>query len=334
MRSTLPGCRPSRRTAAFTLVELLVVIAIIATLIGMLLPAVQSAREASRRSQCQSNLRQIGLATLSCVEVKKYFPAACYTTVSATMNPKPIGNASGREHSWRVLVMPYMEEQSAAASYDWTRNWYDPANRAAANRTVAVYGCPSTPPATKPINVPASPDSDSARPAQGQQSYATSDYEVCTGVKRNVVNVNGVDPYNPSNNEASQGPLAKDAVTPPRKLADGFSKTILALECAARPDTWRARAKTTEINQCVSWADNLGPFRIDPMLTTGQKGAAVNAGIPMNVANDGEVYSFHPGGAGFVFCDGSTRTIAETVDLRVFCGLLTRAGGETVADIP
>jgi prepilin-type N-terminal cleavage/methylation domain-containing protein len=334
MRPTHQRTMASRLSTGFTLVELLVVIAIIATLIGLLLPAVQSAREASRRSQCQSNLRQIGLATLNCVEVKKYFPAACFTTASGTMNPKPTGNPAGREHSWRVLVMPYMEEQSAAASYDWSRNWYDPVNQPAANRAVAVYSCPTTPPANRTISVPASPDSDSARPALGQQSFATSDYEVCTGVKRNVVSVNGVDPYNPSGVEASNGPLAKDAVTAPRKISDGFSKTILALECAARPDTWRARAKTTEINQCVSWADNLGPFRIDPMLSTGQKGAAVNAGLPMNVANDGEVYAFHPAGAGFVFCDGSTRMISETIDIRVFCGLITRSGGEAVVDIP
>jgi len=145
-----PDARRGRRPFGFTLVELLVVIAIIAVLIGLLLPAVQSARESSRRSQCQSNLRQMGLATLNCVNVKKYFPAACYTSAAASMNPKPTGNASGKEHSWRVLVMPYMEEQSAASSYDWTKNWYDAANLPVANRAVAVYRCPTTqPPAAR-----------------------------------------------------------------------------------------------------------------------------------------------------------------------------------------
>jgi len=315
-------CRPQ----GFTLVELLVVIAIIGALVGLLLPAVQSAREAARRNACSSNLRQIGLAFQTCADAKKHLPAACYTVASGTAAVKPAQNPAGKEHSWRVLVMPFMEEQSIASRYDWSKHWYEEPNLTTARQKVAVYRCPSV---SQPgvVDIPTSPDTDSARPALGSLPMATSDYEVCTGLKNGLLTPN---PY-PSSAQRV-GIVDKDVVTAIRQVTDGMSKTILAMECAGRADTWRARAKTAEVNQCVSWADNLGPFKVDPMLPTGLKGAAANAGIPMNAANDGEAYSFHPGTAAFVFADGATRFISENVDLKTFCALVTRAGGDTAGD--
>ncbi|NBW96430.1 MAG: DUF1559 domain-containing protein [Planctomycetia bacterium] len=303
---------------------MLVVIAIIGVLVGLLLPAVQAARESARRNACSSNLRQIGIAFQTCVDAKKYLPAACYTTASATS--KPAQNPAGKEHSWRVLVMPFMEEQAIANAYDWSKHWYEEPNLTTARQRVAVYRCPSVSPPTT-VNIPASPDSDSNRPALGSLPLATTDYEVCTGLKTGLLSPN---PY-PSSAQRV-GIVDKDVVTPIRQVTDGLSKTILAMECAARPDTWRAQSKTMEVNQCVGWADSLGPFKVDPMLPNGQKGAAVNVGMPMNSANDGEVYSFHPGTAAFVFGDGATRFIADTVDLKTFCALMTRTAGDTPGD--
>ncbi|MEI6239402.1 MAG: DUF1559 domain-containing protein [Planctomycetia bacterium] len=320
----------------FTLVELLVVIAIIGVLIGLLLPAVQSARESSRRSSCQSNVRQIGLAFQTCQDAKRWFPAACYTTATGTATVKPVENPAGKEHSWRVLVMPFMEDQSIASQYDWTKNWYDAANLPAAARSVPVYRCASTPLPTSPVNVPTSPDSDSARGALGTQTLGTSDYEVCTGVKKNVVAA--PDPYATSNSPPSLGALDKDKTSALRIFTDGLSKTVLVGECAGRPDVYRGGQKITvsgsSVNQCVGWADSLGPFKIDPMTSAGVKGATAGAGVPMNVTNDGEFISFHRGGISLVFCDGSTRFISETVDLRTFCALITRAGSESIGEIP
>lgn len=310
----------------FTLVELLVVIAIIGTLVGLLLPAVQAAREAARRTNCSSNVRQMGLAFLNCENSRKYFPAAAFTKASATT--KPIGNPSGKEHSWRVLCMPYMEENQISSSYDWNSNWFDSINLATASRKISIYSCPSAVPTPDIINVPNSPDSDSVRPSLGNISLGNSDYEVCTGVKKNVVSP---DVYL-LGGEIAVGALDKDKITRIASVIDGTSKTILIGECSSRPYIYRSRVKDPAlINQCVGWADSLGPFKVDPMLSTGFKGAAPNAGLPMNASNDGEFYSFHPSGCVFVMCDGSTKVISQDVDLTIFCGLVTRAGGESAS---
>ncbi|MFM8283194.1 MAG: DUF1559 domain-containing protein, partial [Planctomycetaceae bacterium] len=200
-------------------------------------------------------------------------------------------------------------------------------NLAVGMRKVPIYLCPSAPDRGV-VNVPVSPDSDSARPALGARALATTDYEDVTGVKKSVVSP---DIY-PSGT-IGDGAIVKDRVTKLSSITDGTSKTVLIAECAGRPFVYRMRqVQNGLVNQCVGWSDSLGPFKIDPMLPSGIKGAAPGAGVPMNVANDGEVYSFHPGGAVAVFCDGSTRFITDTIDLSTFCALITKGAAETVSD--
>jgi prepilin-type N-terminal cleavage/methylation domain-containing protein len=339
----------SRR--AFTLVELLVVIAIIATLIGLLLPAVQSARESARRTQCLNHLRQLGLAFHTCLDARKYFPAAMYTAnanPTASPVPKP-GNPTGAEHSWRVLVMPFLEEKATAEAYDWKRNWWDTAgtqpatptlgvrpdsNLALATSGVSVYLCPSVPPRSGLDNrIGASPDSkDSARPAINslRAPLAFTDYETMTGVKSGVV---GITPE-PYAGASGDGMLVKDDITRIQKISDGLSKTLLVVESAGRPLTYRdGRLQTNPLGpikyeQGAGWADSLGPFKLDSIKADGTKGAAAGSGVPFNATNEGEAYSFHDGGMAAVFGDASTRFLAENLDLRTFCGMITRAGGE------
>ncbi len=345
--------------AAFTLVELLVVIAIIGVLIGMLLPAVQSAREAARRTQCLSNMRQLGLGFQTCHDAKRFFPAAMYSAKVAAMNPKPRGNPQGKEHSWRVLVMPFLEEKAAAEKYSWDKHWYDtssnstpaqPAsaalgirpdsNLAVATTVVGLYTCPSVAEARAAVTrIEASSDAgDSARPAitSLRQPLGFTDYEAMTGVKSGVLPA--PDPYTTA--DGSAGFLAKDAVTTLRQVADGVSKTLLLVESAGRPLTyrlgkpWSLPTGPAIYDQGCGWADSLGPFKLDSIDSAKasqatMKGATPGAGTPMNATNEGECYSFHPGGIAVVFGDGSTRLLTESIDLRTFCALVTRAGGET-----
>jgi len=370
-RSWFPPRHPPHEgvfRTAFTLVELLVVIAIIGVLVGMLLPAVQAARESARRSRCQSNMRQIGLAFANCADAKKYYPAAMYSAEAADtaiFPSPPEGNPARREHSWRVLVMPFMEEQSAIATYNWNKHWYDatsnstPArpvdaalgvppdcNLAAGTKPVAVYACPTTPPRNVgSLTVAGSPDTgDSARPANSSvrlSVLATSDYEVVTGVKTGVVS-----PERYSVAETAKGLLDKDRLTRGRQVTDGLSKTLLVAEAAGKPNLWRAgKLATNPLGQIIpqagiSWADNLGPSKVDGFLADGTAQAPAGTGRAMNATNSstpkggGECYSFHSGGMNAVFGDGSTRFIGETIDIAAFCALVTRSGGEANVDVP
>lgn len=322
--------RESRR--GFTLVELLVVIAIIGVLVGLLLPAVQSAREAARRMQCANNMRQFGLAFHNAHDTLGYFPAACYTVDSldtSAFPAAPKGNPSRTEHSWRVKVMPYMEDTTLADMYDFDLNWWEGQNLAVAQNNVSVYRCPSSPVPEALLSTPPGPtrDSDSNAPALTLSApLGTSDYEVFTGVKDKVFSP---DPYKNKGPE-TYGALIKDKVSEMGQIRDGTSKTMLVVESAGRPTMYRGKNKvaTGEVNQCLGWADSLGPFKLHLMGPDGQKNTAPkNQGLPFNACNDGEALAFHPSGMNATMCDGSTRHINDSIDLAVFAALITRAGG-------
>ena len=350
--------KQSSRRRAFTLVELLVAIAIIATLIGLLLSAVQGARESARRTHCMNNMRQIGLAFQVSHDARRYYPAAMFSAKAAALQPKPTGNPLGREHSWRILVMPFLEEQAAATAYSWNRHWFDtnsngtPAkppsaalgirpdsNLAVATTQVAVYRCPSSPARGDVVRIPASSDSDSARQAitSVRVPLGFTDYETMTGVKSGVLPA--PDPYR--SEAAGNGFLVKDAVTRQREITDGLSKTLLIVECAGRPLVFRsgkqrltpATGAPLIYDQGVGWADSLGPYKLDSIdasktEASTMKGAAPGSGVVMNATNEGECYSFHKGGMAVVFGDTSTKFLSDSIDLRAFCGLVTRANGE------
>lgn len=121
---------------AFTLVELLVVIAIIGMLVALLLPAVQAARNAGRRAQCQNNLRQLGLAMIGHDAAQQVFPPG--VTVRS-------GDLREGSHSGLTYMLPFLEEQSLYDSMDLTISWKEGVNRVAATMPVQPFQCPSSP---------------------------------------------------------------------------------------------------------------------------------------------------------------------------------------------
>lgn len=130
---------PKPQKSGFTLVELLVVIAIIALLVGLLLPAVQSARESARRIQCMSNQRQIGLAVLQYEQVMKKLPAA-----SSGPSADPSASDGNLKHkNWLLMILPFSEETALANRMDGSVSISAAANAAVRSTNVSIFRCPS-----------------------------------------------------------------------------------------------------------------------------------------------------------------------------------------------
>jgi len=148
-RQTQPNPnRRGRRDRGFTLIELLVVIAIIAILISLLLPAVQQAREAARRTQCRNNLAQLGLAMHNYDMAYEMLPPG-------VVNPTgPIKTVpSGYHMSWLVQLLPYVDQVSVYQHIDFTVGAYDPKNAKPRKVILPVFTCPSFPMSGRVQNV-------------------------------------------------------------------------------------------------------------------------------------------------------------------------------------
>lgn len=322
----------SPRRSGFTLIELLVVIAIIGVLVGLLLPAVQQAREAARRASCLNNCRQFGLALHNYENSHKYFPAACYTVDSADTTKFPLApkaNPARTEHSWRAFVLANLEEGNAMGQYDFNKNWWE--NTAATAIQPSVFKCPTALPPTGgyPDIDGATRDSDSAAPLLSPNNFGYTDYEVMTGTKEYVI-PDAVNPHVDDGPECDSAML-KDKETKIAQITDGTSKTLCVVECSSRPDQYMGRGSTSPTgvtNQCISWADSLGPFKLHGINPADGSKRPRNAGnVPFNATNEGEAFSFHPQILNTTFMDGSTHTLSESMDVLVFASMITKSGG-------
>jgi prepilin-type N-terminal cleavage/methylation domain-containing protein/prepilin-type processing-associated H-X9-DG protein len=313
-----------RSRRAFTLIELLVVVAIIAILIGLLLPAVQKVRESANRLKCQNNMRQLGLALHNFHDTNHAFPASGWTTAG-------IGNPSGKYVGWRPLTLPFIEQENLQKLYDFNSNWWEGTNPVAAAVPVKTYQCPSTATRKEVLSAIAKPP----RPAMTfSNPIAPTDYEAIMGVQHGSVNPHLPSPIYTAENRFSV--MHRNSANRFADITDGTSSTIMVVECAARPLVYRNGRADASLNndQGIGWADSEGPFSFDGARSDGTLegcGPAGGCTATMNRKNDNEPYSFHPGGGNFLFADGSVRFIRESVDIRTFAALLTRAAGEVVS---
>lgn len=305
--------------AGFTLIELLVVVAIIAVLIGLLVPAVQQVRESANRSACQNNLKQLGVALHNFHSARKVFPASGWTTAGP-------GNPAGKFVGWRALTLPYIEQENLQKLYDFNSHWWEGTNPTAGGVQVLTYQCPSVPSRQRVLSAVAK----SPRPAMTfPVPIAPTDYEVVMGVQPA-----SIDPqYYNSGNRFSV--MHRDSRVRMTDVKDGTSSTIMVVECAARPLVYRGRSANPALSndQGIGWVDSEGPFSLDGASADGsQEGCTPANGCAhvMNRKNDNEPYSFHPGGGNFLFADGHVSFIRESVSLRTFAALCTRAAGEVV----
>jgi prepilin-type N-terminal cleavage/methylation domain-containing protein len=271
----------------FTLVELLVVIAIIATLIGLLLPAVQSARESARRTHCANNLKQAGLGVHAYESGKRRIPPG-WTTPSGT-------NALPARHSFFTFVLPYIEQAQIADQVDWDKDWNVGRNRSLLAAPLSAAVCPSAPQRPDPV----------------------ADYAPCHNVTANAYSAL-IAAKQVSTRTDWTGMLWPQA----RKrsaISDGLSKTILLSEDAGRPLGF-ADGKSNGSTSVTGarWADVESYYSVHD-----QRG-----GQMMNLHNNNENYSFHPGLCMFAIGDGSVRAVEESIDPEVFIALVTASAGD------
>lgn len=325
--------RRARRSSGFTLIELLVVIAIIAVLIALLLPAVQQAREAARRTQCKNNMMQLGLALSNYMMAHEVLPPGTQNNVGPILSKE----GGGYHMGWMTQILPYMEQQNVYDHIDFTKIVYDQANVPPRQQRISAFVCPSDP------------------GNGGSQAIAVTSY---CGVHNDFetpidVNQNGV--------------LFLNSAIRYEQIRDGSSNTIFVMESrlsSASDLGWmsgtRSSLRNAVIRDPISPATGAGEaapgaaseagagagepvpavqpeptYRLHPVTISGanfgnirQELARLEAGTEVV----GGPSSFHVGGGHFLMGDGAVRFISQNIDPITFRNLAHRADGKMLKD--
>ncbi|HEV7224328.1 MAG TPA: DUF1559 domain-containing protein [Pirellulales bacterium] len=305
---------------AFTLVELLVVIAIIGLLVALLLPAVQAAREAARRSQCCNNLKQIGLAAQNYHDLMRSFPPGYCASVPYVDG----ANDTRAGWGWGAFILSYLEQDAARTNINFSLPVEAPQNAKVVQTGLAVYLCPSDGAPVAPFSVP---NSGGAAVA----AAAASSYAACVGGDESSVS-----------DAAGAGIFYRNSGTRFGDITDGASTTILVGE-RAWTNAQGIWAGAISGAVCLRGAENPCPAG---GAAFGEAPELVLAHTHLNNATsdlDGGLDDFssrHVGGSYFAFADGSVRFFpsvsgdgaggAYTGDSLIFQALGTRAGHEVV----
>jgi prepilin-type N-terminal cleavage/methylation domain-containing protein/prepilin-type processing-associated H-X9-DG protein len=322
-----------RRRLAFTLVELLVVIAIIGILVALLLPAIQAAREAARRSQCSNNLRQLALATINHHDQKGAFPPGC------VMEKYPYSSSDNFFTGWTREIMAYAEDTALRDLYNPAVpvNSTTDANAKKFRETpVPLYTCPSDHPME--LTVP-----DSGPAAASSTTFMTGSYRGNAGRGDGSVtwylyeDVPAPSVAPPNRHKGWRGPLhaivRSTGAQPPttiyflrpekiKNITDGTTKTLLIGEStnryAPRRTFWAYTHGNYVLSQPTPHAPTLyGDFtRCVSAGAYGQSNRACHSGW----------FSNHSNGMNTARCDGSVDFVAFEIDLSIFAALGSIAG--------
>lgn len=299
----------SARRSAFTLVELLVVLAIIGMLVSLLLPAVQAAREASRRISCSNNLKQVGLALHLYHDIFQQLPPGWWGYAPATRAENWQGEPGW---GWCAAILPYVEQRTLSESaIHFELPIHDPRNQQAREAHLPVFCCPSDA-GHRTFLLEAADDHDHGGHGPGclfPLTMATGNYVGMFGTQ----DMHDVCEHGPCR---GNGTFFLNRGVQLAEIKDGLSNTLMVGERTSwlSHSTWVGAVAGSEH----------GPARV------------VGVGFyPPNAEGtyENKVHAFssaHPSGTQFVLGDGSVRLIAETIDRDAYRSLCTRAGGDVV----
>jgi prepilin-type N-terminal cleavage/methylation domain-containing protein/prepilin-type processing-associated H-X9-DG protein len=297
-----------------TLLELLVVIAVIGVLIALLLPAVQAAREAARRTQCANHLRQIGVALHNFAEAHGALPPGCLVTTGTYPAWDPwteaLATARGkRGTSWMLAILPFVEERGLYNRWDFCRSVVG--NAATSRTEIGTFYCPSRRRGLRP--------GDAARLPATSWSGGGTDYGGCLGAGNGWSNDSDAGDHH----KFANSPIAAERWNNPRlirifipntpaafsDIRDGTSHTIMTGELQ------RLDGSVSQRTSQDGWA--LGG--VATLFTTAmhETGGTYQTGGLNNQFFESPG-SDHPGGAHFGMADGAVRFVRDTIDIKVF----------------
>jgi len=300
--------KPRSKSTAFTLVELLVVIAIIGILVALLLPAVQAAREAARRTQCSNNLKQLALASHGYhdnFEILPYSPSA-----------NNINQSLAQRRSWVVALLPHIEQQNIFDALDMTLQGNKGANVPLIQQNLQAVLCPSDGGAATPLVTELSQNKWTGA---GDIPVALISYAANSGDHRNATGVGhppswANDTYDGNSLRGVIGRFAWSASF--AHIRDGTSNTFLYGEIVPSWCQWHAWG-------LQSWSTTAHPLNHQNIAMSQSNGWQADPCITFR--------SLHPGGATFAYCDGSVSFLADGIDGVAYRAQASRKGGEAVA---
>lgn len=325
------------RRRGMTMVEFLVVMGVIAIIVGITLPAIQAVRESSRRVQCKNNLRQILIASQAHHTAHSRLPSFYNgTALSYPLREWDLFHM----HSWRVPLLPYLEQAALREQIEWDGLATAPGNASVAQTVVPTFICPSGGDPTimgwglkyESIGVP-----PNSVPEKDRYFVVRSDYDAMAGIQvlpdplPANVNVNSVNfvrwgiwgwpEFDTGMTTGSRLSAYRSGKF--RDVSDGLSNTLAVVERGGKPiDLLNGKPNVTTGNPNADYPGQVGWSASNTFVWS-----INNQGVGVNESNSVGIYSLHSGGANVAIADGAVRFLSDSTDYQTLVKLYGRSDG-------